>query len=79
MTLITENYLSNPAEEKFRRINGENPNFKARVGDIIGGKVLLREVGFEENGTFLDISTTADISRVKELVTHIEETLSKMN
>lgn len=74
-----ENYLTNPAEEKFRRINGENPNFKARVGDIIGGKVLLREVGFEENGTFLEVSATADLTRAKELVAHIEDTLSKMN
>jgi PUB domain len=77
MTL--ENYLSNPTEEKFRRINGENVNFKARVGDIMGGKVLLREVGFEENGTFLEIAPSADISRVKELVSHVEDTLSKMN
>lgn len=74
-----ENYLTNPAEEKFRRINGENPNFKARVGDIIGGKVLLREVGFEENGTFLEVSAAADLTRAKELVAHIEDTLSKMN
>lgn len=71
--------MSNPAEEKFRKINGENPNFKARVGDIIGGKVLLREVGFEENGTFLEVSAAADLTRAKELVFHIEDTLSKMN
>lgn len=71
--------MTNPAEEKFRKINGENPNFKARVGDIIGGKVLLREVGFEENGTFLEVSATADLTRAKELVAHIEDTLSKMN
>ena len=33
--------MQSPNEEKFRKINLENANFKARVGDIIGGKLLL--------------------------------------
>jgi hypothetical protein len=49
------------------------------VGDIMGGKLLLREVGFEEIGTFLEIPPSADMTRVKDLVSHIEDTLSKMN
>lgn len=70
--------MQNPNEEKFKKINAENPNFKARVGDIIGGKVLLKEAGFEENGTFLEFNGK-DGQRTQELVEAIDKTLSMMN
>jgi PUB domain len=70
--------VQNPHEEKFRKINLENANFKARVGDIIGGKVLLKEVGFEEHGTFLEMQGH-DTKRAAQLVSEIEKALSRMN
>jgi len=76
--IYLNNFISNPQEEKFRKINGENANFKARVGDIIGGRALLKEVGFEENGAFLEIHTN-DPHRAQDLVKEIDNALTKMN
>jgi len=48
---VCGNILKNPDEPKFQTINLANPNFKARVIDIVGGQFLLQQVGFvEENG-----------------------------
>ena len=77
-SIILENFIKDPTEEKYRKINAENPNFKARVGEIMGGRNLLKEVGFEENGTFLVIQGT-DTTRAAVLVKEIEKTLSRMN
>jgi len=70
--------VQSPNEEKFRKINLENANFKARVGDIIGGKLLLREVGFEEHGTLLEMQGH-ETKRAAQLVAEIEKALSRMN
>jgi hypothetical protein len=48
---VLGNILKNPDEPKFQTINLGNPNFKARVVDIVGGTYLLQQCGFvEENG-----------------------------
>lgn len=53
-------------------------NFKQRVGDIIGGKVILKEAGFHEDGSFL-VANGQDINRAKEFLAMIDGTLAKMN
>lgn len=77
--LTTDNFIQNPNEEKFRKINCENPNFKSRVGDIIGGKVLLKEAGFEEHDTHLEMPAGHSVDRAKALVALVEKSLSGMN
>ena len=52
--------MKNPSEPKFRKINAENENFKNRVGNIAGGKTLLKECGFEEKESFLEMADNAD-------------------
>lgn len=71
------NFIQNPHDEKFCRINGENVNFKQRVGDIIGGKVILREAGFVEEGNFLVAGK--DTSRAQDFLQMIDAALAKMN
>lgn len=76
--LTLGNYTQNPSDDKFKKINTENVNFKNRVGDIIGGKVLLKEAGFHEEGTFL-VADEKCLNRAKDLLHQVEDTLSKMN
>lgn len=40
------NIVKNPADEKYRSINAENETFKNKVGHVIGGKSLLKGIGF---------------------------------
>ena len=46
--IYLENYLKNPSEDKFRYINLENNAFKNKVDSCLGGRVLLKEIGFVE-------------------------------
>lgn len=41
IAVYTKNIINNPTEEKFHKINGNNPNFQKRVGDVIGGPEIL--------------------------------------
>ena len=52
------NFIKGPNEEKFRKINLENNAFKNRVDSVLGGRSLLKEFGFKENGSFLEIDLT---------------------
>lgn len=45
--------MKNPSEEKFRRINLSNENFRKKVGDMLGGIGILQETGFSEENGFL--------------------------
>ena len=46
--------MENPNIDKFKSINLSNKGFKKRVGDIIGGRKILQEIGFEDrNGAFV--------------------------
>lgn len=67
--------MKNPSEPKFRKINAENENFKNRVGNIAGGKTLLKECGFEEKESFLEMAENADLNRIQEFVSEIEKAL----
>ena len=39
--------MKNPNDPKFQKINSNNPNFKKRVGDVIGSSKILEIAGFE--------------------------------
>ena len=43
------NLVKDPNEPKFRKINAKNPNFVARVANVLGGMVILKDCGFEED------------------------------
>jgi len=43
---VLANIIKNPDEVKFQTINLENPNFNARVVDVIGGVFILQQCGF---------------------------------
>lgn len=42
------NLYKDPKNPKFLEINLENKAYKNRIGSVIGGKMLLIEIGFEE-------------------------------
>ena len=44
-----KNLAEKPEEEKYRSINAENPKFKQRIAQLIGGVALLKAVGFEKD------------------------------
>ena len=50
---ILGNLIKNPEEEKFQKINLDNKAYKKRVGNVLGGKVLLEAIGFVEKDGFL--------------------------
>jgi len=54
------NIIKNPEEEKFRRINLKNEAFHTRVGKISGGLLILKGLGFEDEGDFLVLNSIDD-------------------
>lgn len=44
--ILLDNILKEPKNEKKRSINLSNAAFNRRVGNILGGKNILKEVGF---------------------------------
>lgn len=74
------NIIKNPSEPKFRKINAKNPNFQARVGNILGGLVILKDCGFEEDSEgFLVLKQDADINRIKDYIGCIDGQLAKIS
>jgi len=51
-----DNILKSPTEEKFRKINSNNPNFKDRCGDVVGGSYILETLGFKDVDGFWILS-----------------------
>ena len=77
ISTIVSNVLKDPKEEKFRKINASNPNFVARVKDVVGGVKLLNFIGFvEENGFFVFASN--DINRLQEISTFLQSSLHNL-
>ena len=67
-----ENCLKNPTEEKFRKINKENPAFKARVGDIVGGIFILEALGFQVNSEGFLVLDSVDNKLFEEAAAKIK-------
>ena len=51
-----KNLMSEPTNEKFKKIRKENKAFKERVADVKGGVVFLKALGFVDAGEFLEIT-----------------------
>lgn len=50
------NLVKDPQNEKFKKINLLNANFKEKVGNVAGGINFLKALGFEEKETTLEIA-----------------------
>lgn len=49
------------------------------MGDVIGGKVLLKEGGFEDKGSTLEVGgESEDLGRAKELLGLIKAAVDRM-
>ena len=70
LATIVGNVLKSPQEEKFRKINATNPNFCAKVKDVIGGTNMLTFIGFKEDAGFLVLHNLdmAFLAEVKDLI-----------
>lgn len=69
-----DNYLKEPANEKYQRINLSHAAFVSKVGNVLGGKKLLEEAGFKEKVGFF-VMKNKDMERVKEFIATIEANL----
>jgi hypothetical protein len=53
MTYLLANIVNDPKDEQKRTINLSNAAFIKRVGNVLGGKNILKEIGFvDELGMF---------------------------
>jgi predicted ester cyclase len=67
--------LKDPSNEKFSKINLTNNAYITRVGNIIGGNVMLKEAGFVEEDGFLAMKN-GDMARIADFVANIERVLA---
>lgn len=71
------NIIKSPDEPKFQNINLENPNFKARVVDIVGGVFILEKVGFANENQHL-VLQKKDLNLIKETVQALEKEIASL-
>ena len=71
---ILDNFLKDPSNEKFSKINLSNNAYVTRVGNVIGGNVILKEAGFVEEDGFLTMKSS-DLARIAEFVANIDRVL----
>jgi hypothetical protein len=74
---IVGNVIKNPHEEKFQKINASNPNFSAKVKDVIGGTNLLNFIGFNEVDGFF-VLNEVDQHFLTEVKEQIENSLGRL-
>jgi len=67
---ITRNVVSNPREEKFRRIRTTNEKLAALFG--LGGAHIMREMGWQEEGEFMVLPGNVNLDFQKHVVGIIE-------
>lgn len=72
---VLGNIIKNPDEPKFQSINLSNPNFKARVLDMVGGEFLLKQCGFEEENGHL-VLKKKNLDLYKEAIQVFEKEMS---
>lgn len=70
------NIMKNPESMKFREINLSNGAFNRRVGNILGGKNILKEAGFEDELGFY-IMKNVDKEILKEWVECLQNCISE--
>lgn len=47
---VVSNIVSNPMEEKYRRMRSSNATFRAKLGNVNGGNQCMQALGFDLNG-----------------------------
>jgi hypothetical protein len=70
--------LKDPSDERFQAINLQNKAFNKRVGNVIGGKVILKEAGFVEDNGFFRMNEPK-MDRVAEFAEEIARLVQLMN
>uniref|UniRef100_A0A6A7GA39 Protein phosphatase 2C-related protein n=1 Tax=Hirondellea gigas TaxID=1518452 RepID=A0A6A7GA39_9CRUS len=53
LTIYIDNIISNPKDQRFRKIRVSNVNYQDRLGHLKGGQILLETIGFCEDKQFL--------------------------
>lgn len=76
--MTIENVLKDPKEDKYRRINLENNAYKKRVGNVIGGKVLMEAIGFVEKDGALYLEKV-EKNRLLEFTELIDNALATLS
>ncbi|RZC61463.1 hypothetical protein C5167_023224 [Papaver somniferum] len=75
---LLRNIVTNPENDKFRRIRMGNPKIKEAIGSVTGGVELLECVGFrlqeegEEMWAVMEVPTGEQISSIKEVILMLE-------
>ncbi|MCL7030571.1 hypothetical protein MKW94_028103 [Papaver nudicaule] len=75
---LLRNVVSNPENDKFRRIRMGNPKIKEAIGSVTGGVELLECVGFklqeegEEMWAVMEVPTGKQINSIKEVILMLE-------
>lgn len=54
--IFLDNIIKDPKNMKFREINLSNNAFNRRIGNILGGKNILKEAGFEDELGFFKMN-----------------------
>lgn len=72
--------MKDPNDERFQKINLSNNAYQKRVGQVIGGKVILNKVGFSDDieDGFL-VMNEPNMKRIKEFLDEINLILERMN
>eukprot|EP01016_Furgasonia_blochmanni_P024464 TRINITY_DN2637_c0_g1_i3.p1 TRINITY_DN2637_c0_g1~~TRINITY_DN2637_c0_g1_i3.p1 ORF type:complete len:337 (+),score=112.60 TRINITY_DN2637_c0_g1_i3:389-1399(+) len=76
--IYLENILKNPGEEKFKKINLSNENFKKRIGDWIGGTNLLTAAGFQEENGFL-LMHEINTNHINDVISVMDREITNIN
>lgn len=77
--IYNKNIIQNPDEPKFQRINGNNPNFQNKVGDVIGGGEILKKIGFELESDGFWVLKNKDLQTKKEIQDLLEQKIHVLN
>ena len=75
LRVYLNNLLSNPGEDKFRRIKKDNRAFQDRIAKVTGGLNFLKAAGFREDGDFW-VMGEIDSALLSDGVRMLEETLA---
>jgi len=69
---LTRNIVSNPREEKFRKINLTNGKIKSAIADVPNGIQVLTAMGWVQEGESLVLPSTARLAHEVHVVGLIE-------
>ncbi|XP_071167809.1 peptide-N(4)-(N-acetyl-beta-glucosaminyl)asparagine amidase-like [Mytilus edulis] len=76
---FADNILSNPNEEKYRKIRLGNPTVETKLLPIVGALECIFEMGFQEDGEYLTLPRTSPISQVKTIRDSLIQEIQKVS